>query len=236
MSTPNTHAELQTAISTHIDFSSTAPTEGSEDYNRRKELLNQAANKWARLGKWRWKELYTTATLTTTASQTYIDMPSDYQAGSLVVPSTGNIKIGSTYFRFVNIDEEQDYVDTYPKVFVYGNKAQGYKLDIEPTPTGAESGDIIYYSSHLATDTDGTSQANLSASTDKTKCPDGMYLVYWVLAVLYGTDETNPSLSTRYGNWATDRLADMLMEQKDINQKDAVTSFADDAGYPALGT
>lgn len=218
-----------------VDFTASPPPSNTDVYQRRLTLLNQAAEEWARHLNYAWEELYDTATLSVVSGQDYIDLPSGYSTGSLILPTSNEITINDKTHRFVNITNVKDYVASEPLVYITGNPVAGYKLNIQPTPEEDSQLAIRYYSNDLAVDQNGNSKAELELETDSTKCPDSMYLVYRAVAVHYGTDETNYAQSLNYQRAARDALTRMYRAKSENNQTTAVKEVPTLQGNPRLG-
>lgn len=198
--------QLQTRISARFDQVGGTISETSGEWTRRTTLINDAARKWAKIT--RWVQLLTTTTLTTTASQNYVDLPSGAEYGNLILPSDQMIKLNNLYYSLVPYDVAKSKDDSDYYMYILGDPINGYKLYINPTPSDAYSFDLAYYTTELATDSSGTSQEELTTGTDITKCPDPDYLVYGTLMELFlidGDDQFN-----KYEQMQLDVLNNML--------------------------
>jgi hypothetical protein len=227
MSTLN---EIQRDIALDFDASSAAPPTTNSEYIRRKYLIQRAVRRWVSALQGRWSVLFKSTTLTTVPTQTYVDMPADYNIA--LFPTTGYVKIGSSYYQIMNASTAQDITDNTKYVYVYGNKIQGFKLHISPTPTEAETIALEYYSNMYAVDSAGDDTENLSNDDDETKCPNHEYIVYDVLGFLYKSDdETNKGLDME--RQARQMLFDMIAEENigGINSAGEIPVVTDVEGY-----
>lgn len=228
--------DIQVGIAIDFDSSADAPATSNSEYTRRLKLINRSEKKWARAFNYRWPELFTSTTLTTTAGQAYVSLPSDFEFGNLVIAPDGEIKIGDLWYKLITKDYKDVHYDSAYLCWITGNPSAGYRLNIQPTPTDQVSIPLNYYSNYLATNTSGTDQALLSTGTDKTKISDADFLVYDVLAQLYkDDDEGNKGLD--FERLANDRLEQMksLASRGQQNQLVEIPDLAELQGYPSIG-
>lgn len=229
--------DIQTEIAADFDSSATAPASTNSEYARRLVLINRAVRLWATERNGRWPELATTTSLSTTANQAYVTLPSDCGIGCIDLSEAGEIEINAIKYKMVNFDQRKSYTSTSRILWVTVNEGgAGYRLNIQPTPTSVVAFNLDYYSNKLATSTGGTSQEKLSISTDITKCPDMQYIVFYTLGQLYKDDDEGAK-GVDFGNQAIDRLNMMLARAQvgEFNQNAEIPFFAERSGYKPLG-
>lgn len=232
----NTLADLQDQIALDFDQDSTAPDSTTGEYQRRTKLLNRFLEIWASERNYQWTDLYTTTSLTTTPDQAYITLPTGIEKKNIITSPSGVIRINEYDYTLVNAEDINSLESESRYCYLTGNNAQGLKLYINPVPTDTLTFTIQYYSTALATTTDGTDQNNLSISTDIVKCPDPFYLVYSVLAVLFKTDD-DANKGQDYERMAFDRLQAMHSRENlgVRGQGNTIESAYIIAGYPYIG-
>lgn len=232
----STLTNIQIGIATDFDSSSTPPASTDSEYDRRLQLANRAARKWAKEREYKWTALYVSTSLSTTADQSYVDLPADFSQTGLILPTDGYIQIGDAYYKIVSVHEKGDYNSTQKICWITGNPSQGYDLNISPTPTTAETIPLEYYSRYLAVDENGDSIEELTTATDRTKCPDYEYIVMDVLGQLFiDDDEGNKGIDFR--NQSIAKLNQLLVAENRIavNANPEIPDYAERRGFPALG-
>lgn len=224
-------------ISLDIDSSATPPAATDAEYTRRLKLANRFERLWATALNYRWPELYTeTTSTTTTIGQTYVAMPSDFERGNLVLNKAGEIKIGSIYYKVVDPSDRQTYPAIARVCWFTGNKPSGIRMNIGVTPTQSEIVYLNYYSTNLATDAGGTSKAVMTTGTDQTKCRDPYYLVFGILSVLYKSDDEGAKGQDNEIQ-AISRLNSMIsyILSENENQDMEIPDVAEKSGFPNIG-
>ncbi|RMD45208.1 MAG: hypothetical protein D6831_03855 [Aquificota bacterium] len=185
------------------------PSEGSEDWNFRLKLVNNAIDEWAYVEGVYWKELFknlsdaTDGDKTATTSTTAYNAPSDFRFISSFVQITDS-NGSKTLYGMVRPDEVLKTQKTTPssKVFyITGNPSTGYKINILNPIDGTIS--YSYYKT----------PASLSSSTDKPEMSNPMYIVYSVVAQLYELDNRN-DLVGKYLNLAKQAMDQMVIENE----------------------
>lgn len=234
----STLADIQLEIAAVYDFSSTAPAEGTDTYERRRVLINASIRSWAQRLGYKWSELHSDLSLTTTADQAYVDLPSSFNTNNLVLNRNGEIQIGGNWYKFIKRSQKDLYEDAIKKAYVVGNAATGFKLYIEPTPTDVLSIDLSYYTTDLAVDSDGTTEkAALISAGDYTKCPSIDFVSKDVLSALYRADSEMNQWST-LSQQAEDILDELIASNVnvgDVNSIQEIPDAAEEDGYPAIG-
>lgn len=227
--------EIQAAISARVDFIATAPSSTDTEYIRRTSLINSAAEKWGTELYGRWGELYEDTTLATVAGQSYVLLPDGLTPNGLILSELGKLTIGNNSYKLVRADQQETYDASEYIVWITGNLAQGYRLNISPTPSAVISFPLRYYTRLLATDSDGVSKSAMSLPTDKTKCPNPMYLVCFTLSEIYKT-EGSGVLGQDYSAEASELLQDMKANNNtQVNISGEISDLAEVGGYPNIG-
>lgn len=224
--------QLQLAITARFDYSGSGILSTSDEYARRTALINQAEDTVRRYLNGQWSFLLTVPTLSTTGGQSYVNLPADYERGSGIVDTAGNILINGLLYKLVEYPETLNYDSQSPFVWITGNKSIGYKLNIQPTPAGVYSVPFPYYSTSMATTSGGTDISGLTSTTDITKVPDPFYIVDWVVGELYLIDDEPQTKWTPYKESAKDRLLDMAThDARDQNQSVVIQVASEAAGF-----
>ena len=174
-------------VSIDYDFTTSIVSSASSEYSRRVALANRAADKWASTRQYQWPELLQSTTVTADGSAN-VAMPSGFSPNNVILTGGGSILAGGVYFTLIPYNAINAYPDTEPVVYFTGNPASGYYLTFSSAIENGVSIPVDYFTTDLATNTSGTSQEKLVVSTDKTKCPRPMYIVYSILADLFRVD------------------------------------------------
>lgn len=208
--------DIMTDISVDFDMSPSIPVSTSNEYRRRLRLVNRFERTWARRLAYKWTDLYTEATLTTSTSVDYVALPSGIALGNIVLDTYGCLLVDSIPYEVVRPDK----VDTNCRqVFITGNNIIGFRLNFLNKPSSATNFTLKYYTTNLATNTSNIEQDVLLVDTDKTKCPNHYYIVYGVLSVLYKTDD-DLQKGIDYERQSFDVLSDMMANQMIQNQNE----------------
>lgn len=228
-----TLAEIQEQIALDLDSASSAPATTDPEYIRRRKLINRYERAFFARRNNVWSVLLKESSVSTTANQSYVDIPADCVGGTLALSQDGYVKIGDVYYRLVRRDEvgENEYV-----CYVTGNISEGYNLNIVPTPESVETVYLRYYSSYYATDTSGTDKAVMTEATDITKCPNPYYIVFAVIAEVFKIDDEN-SKGLDYDRRAEEEMKDALSNenQGSFQQDFSIKTEGQISGYPGLG-
>lgn len=230
--------DIQQEIALDFDNTSTIPTSTTIEYTRRTKLINRFERLWRSKKMGKWSPLYTTAPLSTTGSQSYVTLPVGYEKGTGSIDKTGFITIGTTHYNLVNPDDVGDFDTTTPLVWITGNNAVGFKLNVQPTPTGVTAFNFSYFTNMTATDTTGvTDKSVLTINTDKTKIPNPYYLVYSVISVLSVAENGNDGRGVQYERLANEAMEDMIMNDVmgELNQVVTMDVTAIDQGFSPFG-
>jgi len=160
-------SELQKRIWSIISQDSTAPTEGSDDWDLNLVYLNMSQNEWAESYGWPTllKEVYTLSS-SATANVT-ISLPTDYRR------LDGTLKIETYDYPLVDPNIKDDSDDKYCYLLGYPGS---YSLIVNPADYG--TGASIYYNYWA-------SPASLASPADISMCPDPSYLVQRSVAYLW---------------------------------------------------
>lgn len=219
-------------------MSGTTISSSSSEWARRLSLINQAESEWSGFLGGRWTALLKSLSLTTTASQAYVDLPSDFSKGALVIPQSNLVIINNESYRLVNASEIASYDSTSKICWIMGNEAVGYKLYIQPTPADAYAiTTLFYYTNNLAVDNSNTEISKLTTSTDVTKMSDPYFIIDWVIGELYLVDDEIQQKWSAYKESAKRRLLDMsLIDMGEQGQYVTVPVGADIDGYDVFNS
>lgn len=158
----------------------TIPASTESEYTIGLRLANEAIKRWANYDSTLWHELYTTPSLsgdssTVVTGTTQYDTPEDFQTAG------GHIKLlnsDNTVFQTYPILEPQEVQfksteGTY--AYFTGSPAEGYVLNLSPTPTSTQNGktiDYVYYKTPTL----------FTTGTDITEMSDPYFIVHRMLA------------------------------------------------------
>lgn len=229
--------DVQVGIAVDFDSSSSAPSTTNSEWSRRLILINRALLKWAQELSFRWPQLYTTTNLVTTPSVSTVDLPDDVEYGNIELSESGELKIGDMYYKLVTPGQVSSYVSSAHICWITGNNVTGFVLNIQPTPEGASTIPLKYYSNFLAVDDDGTTKKlKLEDSGDFVLCPDSDYLTYFVLSQLYKDDDEG-NKGQDFERLAINSLNNMIsvVVGGQSQQSQEITDLAEARGYPSIG-
>ena len=231
-----TLSDIQTSIALDFDQASTAPDTTTDDYARRKLLINRSEKKWKNALNGRWDSLRTTATLSITGGTSYVALPTDFTPNGLVVAKGGQVLLNGSYAPIVKFQDVPSYTSSDLLCYITGDDANGYRLNFQPTPTSSSTLDITYYSKYIAQTSGGTGLEKLTSGTDYTKCPDSDFIVLDVVAQLLKSDgEAN--LGQDYQSQANDLLNQMIAQNNagNIGVPNEIQTYNDLNSYPNIG-
>lgn len=232
-----TLTQIQNAIAARFDYSGTSFSSVSSEWTRRLVLINQAEDTWKRFMEGKWECLFVPNTLTTTASQSYVTLPSDYEKGAGIVTIDGMININNMLYKLVQKSETLNYDTNSNFAWITGNKVDGYKLNIQPTPNGAYTFNFDYYTNLLAKKSDDTYLEFLTNPDDKTKIPDPYFIVDWVIGELYLIDDEPQTKYQPFKDSAEKRLVNMATaEGREENQIVEVKVVSEESGYDTFNS
>lgn len=227
-----TTQELMATISARYDMSGTTISSSSSEWNRRLVLINQAEDDVRRYLKGQWNFLLKSASLSTTANQSYVDLPDDFVDSAMAVGNNQLIQINGIYYRLVNYIDTLNRDTTQNYVWITGNKAAGFRLNIQPTPGGNYPFTFIYYTNNMATSALGVEKEKLTLADDITKVPDPYYFVDWVIGELYLVNDENVSKWEYFKETARKRLVDMVaVDNMNQNQQVYIKVGSEEDGY-----
>lgn len=194
------------------------PEAGSDDYSLRTGFVSQAIKIWAHNQNVTWKELYASASQTTTSGQAYIATPSDFMEIASYVLVDG---VAYNYAKPQDvIDIQTNNRDTH--YFWITGSPGSYRINFSVTPT--ENGLSISYTYLKKPTTSLTGSTVLPMSK-----PD--FALYYLLARLYELDTRN-DMVTYYERKAKDVMDEMIIENEvpppntPNNLPDGDTNFA----------
>lgn len=227
-----TLTDIQSSISARFDYSGSVISSTSNEWARRLLLINEAEDTLKRFLNGQLSFLLTSTTLTTTNGVNYVNLPSDYERGSLALGSNGLITINNLYYPLREQPDTLSNDSTSYFTWIKGNKAEGYKLYIQPTPDGVYSITLPYYTSNLATNASLTGISKLTSPTDITKIPDPYYIVDWVIGELYLIDDEGQAKWQSYKVSAQDRLVRMATtDGRDQNEEISIRLASEETGF-----
>lgn len=200
--------DLQEKIHALYEGDTSYPVSGSEDWNFRLKLINDAIDEWAYNEGVYWKELFknladaTDGDKSATKGTEIYNAPTDFRFISSFVKITDS-NGSKTIYRMIRPDEviKIQQTDSSAKVFYITGKPTAYKINILNDVTGT-----ITYSYYKT-------PASLSATTDVPEMSNPMYIVYSVLAKLYELDNRN-DLMVKYSQLAKGAMDQMIIENE----------------------
>jgi len=205
-----TEAQLQSALHTLYEKNTSTPDETSSDYLVRRGLLNTAIEKWgdkAQSDNMRWRQLFTTGSITTNGTST-VSLPSDFIEPASLLKITETT--GDVYYDFVSPEKVLSTLRDDSSSYIYHitGSPGSYTLNINPTPATGKTGTITYYKSPTL----------LSSTSSVTEIPKPYFLIYDALSALF--EEERPDLSNKYLQMAADLMKAMVIDN-DLLPQDA---------------
>lgn len=207
---------LQDELQKLFDADTDTPTSTDEEWDVRTSLFNRAIREWEQSNSVRWRELWTTASVsspgsavlsTTSGTATYAT-PSDmaFPAGYVRVTASGQ----TTRYPVVGLSENQlyDSGDVNQYASFKGTPHAGYTLTIYPTPS--TTGSTIQYDYYKRA-------SELAAASDKIEMSDPDFALYYALSELF----YNQRDLARYQNalsTAQEKLKNMELRNEDVGE------------------
>ena len=231
-----TLTELQTRISARFYQAGNTLSSTTTEWARRRTLLNAAAREWDRKAKGAWPQLRKSVTLSTAPSQNYVDLPSDFKYGRMLLPESEFVKIGEEYYPLYQFDYTQSLDSSLKYLYISGNGQAGYRLNINPTPNAVLDLTFSYYSTNLATNASGTEQTELSLETDITLCPDPDFLVAHALMEMFSVDDEG-NLYKIYSDMSKELLNDIYYNYQigQVNEGMRIPLVDESQGFAPIG-
>jgi hypothetical protein len=233
--------DILVEISLDFDFTTSTPPTTSQEHSRRVKLINRFERELGRFKAYKWRFLQKSTSLSTTPNVATVSLPSDMSYNGAEIAQDGYVRFldgnsNTTYYQLVTLDQVKTFETSEKLVWITGNEAVGYTLNINPTPTDTYTIPLNYFSKYLATDSGLTPKEVMTASTDITLIPNPMYLVYKTLMILNKTDDSNP-LGNDYNAMANEALSQMLGDENalNFNQLQEIPDLAEVQGYPNIG-
>lgn len=210
-----TEAQLQSALHTLYEKNTSVPADTSSDYLTRRGLLNAAIEKWgdkAHADNMRWRQLFTTSSITTSGTST-ISLPSDFIEPSSLLKITETT--GDIYYDFVPPEKVLSTLrdDASQYIYYITGSPGSYTLNINPTPAAGKTGSITYYKS----------PTTLTTTSSTTEIPKPYFLIYDALSALF--EEERPDLSNKYLQMAADLMKAMVIDN-DLLPQDAENTIS----------
>ena len=201
---PYTLQTLQDQIHTLLEGDPDTPETTDDDWSARLVMVNNAIMSWESEREANWSELWGTNTSggTVTAGTTTYSTPSDFKAGGgfvRLVDGDGNYE----EVPVVSPDKAQLYTDTDKVAYFTGNPASNYSLNLRWTPATGDGlvGRTIQYDYYKYAE-------QLASTTDEAEMSDPTYIVYKVVAQVYG-QRSNFNMYTVYETMAQNALNQM---------------------------
>lgn len=233
----DTLQQIQNQIAADFDITASAGT-GSNEWARRLVLINRYEYLWSEYKQGKWRSLIKTLNLQTTPGQDYVALPSTYKPSGLILPLSGYLTIDGSSYRVINVEEKSAYDSAEPVVWITGSPAEGYRINVQPTPAGTKSFSLFHYTNDLATDTTGAVEKPVMAlADDRTKCTAPLYIVYNVIADLYINDNGDMNKADSFRSRGEQTLALAAAEDAagDQNQIYVIPDAMDYRGYEPVG-
>lgn len=155
------------------------PTDGDDEWDLYKDLLNNGVNRWETEGV-DWDELYVTGTTTVSTGDTQITAPTGFvRLGSKVKVYSGDQYVE---YKIIHPGDVRRQGSGSRYAFVTGNPKDGFKINLNPAVESEHDGwsvSYIYYKQ----------ATKLSATSDISECPDPYFLVDMAVSELKKIDE-----------------------------------------------
>lgn len=230
--------DIQTELSARFETSGGAIDPTTNEWARRTNLIKIALRAWRERINGKWAVLGKAASLSTTVDQSYVTLPAGYRRGRALADKAGFITIGTQVYKLV----DKDYFDTQDTVdqlcYITGSDPEGYRLNIQPTPTAVTSFTFPYFTSNTATDSAGTTEKEFPTEpTDLVKCPNPGFISEWVLGELFLVDNEDANSAKIYKDQAESYMKSMIVENArgEVNQSFRVLDPSDLMGYEPIG-
>lgn len=228
--------QIQQHISARFDQSGDVIDSSSGEYTRRLRIINSAEESWRESNLGAWRSLKTSTSLSTTASQSYVTLPTDFIIGRQILDDSDYLEISATRYKFVTDGEFLlgDGTDNF--ITITGDVQAGFRLNIQPTPAEVIAFTFSYYTKYLATNSSGTAQEFLSTGTDITRCPNPHYLIHYTLGELFFLDD-DPGKSQFYTQKAEKALNEMIVQESlgERNQRVIIPDIEMEVGFEPIG-
>ena len=218
---PMTVSEVLQQIHRLYEGNTDYPSSGSDDYNLRLGLINDAIKEWETFRQTRWKELYATTSLTTVSGTSQYSLPSDFkEIASLVY-------IDDLYYKIVRNDmvKSLQEADSTARFCWITGTPTAYQLNVNPEPD--ESGKSIELSYYKYA-------SSVSNDTDVLPMSMPMFVSYWVVARLYDQDG-NGAMTTYYEQKANDVMSAMIDLNENIPYEQSGSLLDNDTNYTVFG-
>jgi len=166
-------SDLQKQLAAKLDGEATAPTVGSDDWNLRWALLNEAQRDWAE--RYDWEVLRKTTSTSVVSGNASYALPATFRRMERAV-----VVGGTNYHEVEPIEAAYFGSNSNQYFYVTGNPEDGYALNLNPTPTsGPTTMTYSYY----------TYPANLSNASSVSPISNPFFLVQSAYARLLELDE-----------------------------------------------
>ena len=209
------------------DTSTPASTE--EDYEVRTKLLEVAINLWASERGVAWRELFYTASGTTSLGST-ISLSSftdyKYAAGYLRIKIDGT---NWTYIPIYDVTKAELYKNSANNpqfAYITGNKKTGFTINLSFTVAASLSWELPYYKDPFIP----------STGSNVIEMADPLFAVYYVLSKLHETDGEGDRATLAY-QLANEKLGAMKLQNSKAPpwQDNAVPDLLMDQGVGGFG-
>jgi len=175
-------SDLQKQLAAKLDGEATAPTVGSDDWNLRWALLNEAQRDWAE--RYDWEVLRKTTSTSVVSGNASYALPATFRRMERAV-----VVGGTNYHEVEPIEAAYFGSNSNQYFYVTGNPEDGYALNLNPTPTsGPTTMTYSYY----------TYPANLSNASSVSPISNPFFLVQSAYARLLELEILMQMLENEY--------------------------------------
>lgn len=175
-----TYDEIFTAFWNLYRATNDVPASTESEYTIGLRLANEAIQRWATYDNTLWQELFTTLSLagegvTVTTGTTQYDAPDDFANAG------GHIKLlnsdGTIFSTYPILEPQEVQFKSQQGVYAYftGDPANGYVLNLNPTPTSTQNGKTINYDYYKT-------PTQFTTGSDVTEMSDPYFIVHRMLA------------------------------------------------------
>lgn len=203
MAQPLAESEIQQLIHTLLEGDPDTPDTTDDDYLARRILINNAILTWESEREANWRELW----IADHSGGTVTNNTTAYSAPATFKSAGGFVRLvdGDSVLEIpvVQPAQAQTYESTEKIAYFTGNPQDGYTLNFRFTPVTADGlvGRTIKYDYYKFADT-------ISSSSDIPEMTDPMFIVYKVVAQIFG-QRSNFNMYSVFENNAYNSLSQM---------------------------
>src|SRR4030042_457094 len=165
--------EIQRYLASKVESEAVAPVFATDDWNLRRDLINEAQRDWA--NRYDWESLRATQTTSAVAGSASYALPANFNKMERYV-----VLGGLNYAEVEPIEAAYMSSNSNRYFHVLGNPDSGYALNINPTPTSGPT--IMTYAYYK-------DPADMSTASSTSPVPNPFFLVQSAYARLLELDE-----------------------------------------------